>query len=1498
MTSDSNWKIAKLKGTENYKRWKTDAKVCLKRDGAWDLVQGFVDKPTTDRPKQPTEEDKDDKEKWDAYKKEMKEWNKTNSKYLDINSKAWSGIIGACEDGPRAHVSHLDDAEEIWMKLQTLYEVGDLSAYDNTIHAITHCELKQFKDLHEYTTAIKKHQTKLEDMGEALPNKLITSIFRQGLTEEYHPIIFSMRQSSKLNKKEIPLDEYLSTLVEYDRQRGDKKGPTASYTKAGNFGKQPKGPKRSRDNSTSRRNKQGCFHCNEEGHLKRNCPYLYANHRPKDWKPKDDKLMVEKLKRDTSQAVVKQDNPVRQKFFRALSARAIVRDDDVYLDTGADVHAFWKKDRFVEYTPAEDLQLAGIDGVQLPVAGVGIIQLPCMVNGRYEPLNLTGAWHVPDIYFNLVSWSQLNKINCTAFFGLDRFVVFDGHGMDCPEIMTGMLKGSDYVIDLDPTKMPDRLAVTQEAPKALTTTSTAQIDDEGSWDDLHRRLGHPGMSLVKDTAKVTTGINVKKADRIQKVLPNTLCWPCMQGKQSRHDSRTPRRRDPRKRAQRPAQMWHVDSSGGGNITVAMPGQIRRLLAMTCDKTDRTFVYGMKSKKEGPHYIGLHLKRMRAQNKVVAVIRGDNEFGTSEYQAIYAEHGITFEPTSPDNPHQNGVAERTNRTLWERIRTVLYAAQISHGFWYEAAMYVAYTKDRLPSTILRGKTPFEAWYGMPPSVDHLHSFGCICYHHQEHRSGKLSSKSTRCRFLGYEGTNQYRLWDPNRRRVIRSAQVKFDEKAGAKPKQEGVTGQEIMFYDGNRRIQTEYGIFEWPMSAGPDPTPTTSQTGSDESEGSEDDDGGEADHSLDEDSDPDRPTLSPEVRNECPGSPGDEDNGTSFLTAPEPDTTMTTGDRGDTRRESSSESSSDNESNDESSSLGDESGGSSTPVPRRSSRTKDRKDYRKMAGKRTYRNHFCQVLKVAKLTSLPGVGVPTDVNAALSGADKAEWLEAFQTELKQHHAHGTWRLVKREPWMKVIPGRWVLTHKLDSMGVLVKRKARWVAKGFYQKYGIDFDEIFSSVIKAMCWRILLAMAAMYDWEAEHSDVVTAFLASELVNPVYVEQPHQFVQEGKEGHVCLLLRALYGLKQAPREWYTTLKDFLKSIGFRVLVKDTSTFINPSSRVIVAVYVDDLLILAPNKESISKFKYDIGQRFNMKHLGEVAHYLGMQVIRDRPRRIIYANQTAFIIQLLDQFGMKGCHAAKTPMDKSIQYRRADDNLDAPADFKKAYQSLMGALQWLATMTRPDISYAVSKLSAYNANPTEEHMIGAKRILRYLAGTIDVGLRFGPIDGDEGKLAGYSDASHADDLDTRRSTMGYIFKLWNGPISWRSKPITHTTKSTAESEYIAAAEAADELEYLKELLTELQYAGKDVQQGVLNIDNTAAIDLSNNPINHPRSKHIQIRYHRLRELVSEFKTLSLHWVPSAGQAADILTKPLGPNEFVRAREMLGLGSTRRSVRLDTSLS
>ncbi len=233
------------------------------------------------------------------------------------------------------------------------------------------------------------------------------------------------------------------------------------------------------------------------------------------------------------------------------------------------------------------------------------------------------------------------------------------------------------------------------------------------------------------------------------------------------------------------------------------------------------------------------------------------------------------------------------------------------------------------------------------------------------------------------------------------------------------------------------------------------------------------------------------------------------------------------------------------------------------------------------------------------------------------------------------------------------------------------------------------------------------------------------------------------------------------------------------------------------------------------------------------------------------------------------------------APEGYVAPADDKEAFQSLIGALNWLSVMTRPDITYAVSNLSRSLKNPTPDHIKAAKRVLRYLAGTVNDGLLYKS--GEHDGLQGFTDASYYDDYDTSRSTGAYIYKLFNGPVAWQSKLQKLVATSTCESEYIAAAEACKEALYLGPMLEELGY-DEGVAPVFLNIDNQAAMKLATNPVNHAATKHIRMRYHFVRQLASETKEIRLQWVDTKGQCADPLTKPIGPINFPLARQLLGL--------------
>ena len=332
-----------------------------------------------------------------------------------------------------------------------------------------------------------------------------------------------------------------------------------------------------------------------------------------------------------------------------------------------------------------------------------------------------------------------------------------------------------------------------------------------------------------------------------------------------------------------------------------------------------------------------------------------------------------------------------------------------------------------------------------------------------------------------------------------------------------------------------------------------------------------------------------------------------------------------------------------------------------------------------------------------------------------------------------------------------------------------------------------------------------------------------------------------------------------------------------------------IIIAIFVDDLLLLGPYLAEISNLKKQLGDRFRMRDMGPISWYLGMEVIRDRPNRTLYINQSAFTQRMLEDLEMEDCKSAKVPMDSGIELVKdvyQGQEYRATKEQVQGYQSLVGSLLWLACMTRPDISFSVGKCSRYASNPTPTHDAALKRIVRYLKGSKRLGLKYGPGLGPEssnGNLLGYTDASYGDCLDTRRSTSAYVFLLWNGPISWSSKRQTTVATSTAEAEYVGECNAAKESVFLAGSLKGIGYEGLDVETVLLLADNQAAIKLANNPVNHPRAKHIDIQYHKVRELISD-AVLELDYIETSKMVADGLTKPLTLVKHEYFITMLGL--------------
>lgn len=414
------------------------------------------------------------------------------------------------------------------------------------------------------------------------------------------------------------------------------------------------------------------------------------------------------------------------------------------------------------------------------------------------------------------------------------------------------------------------------------------------------------------------------------------------------------------------------------------------------------------------------------------------------------------------------------------------------------------------------------------------------------------------------------------------------------------------------------------------------------------------------------------------------------------------------------------------------------------------------------------------------------------------------------------------------------------------------------------------------RLLLALAARAGWGMHHMDVKSAFLNGELHEEVYVTQPPGYVVAGQEGKVLRLDKALYGLKQAPRAWNQKLDLCLSSLGFERSATEHAIYGrgNASSRLLVGEYVDDLVITGNDDGEIARFKEEMMKLFKMSDLGRLSFYLGIEV-RQTPTGISL-NQTAYAEKILERSGMTGCNPCAVPMEPRLKLSKQST---APLTDATEYRGLVGCLRYLVH-TRPDITFAVGYVSRFMEAPTTEHLAAVKKILCYVAGTLNWGC-FYPRGKGGGHLAGYSDSDMGGDVDTRRSTTGVMFFYGNCIISWQSLKQKVVALSSCEAEYISATTAACQGAWLARFLSELKKERPACFP--LFMDNKSAISLAKNPVFHDRSKHIDVRFHFIRECV-ENRQVEVEFVDTDGQLADLLTKALGRVRFTELRAKIGM--------------
>lgn len=506
--------------------------------------------------------------------------------------------------------------------------------------------------------------------------------------------------------------------------------------------------------------------------------------------------------------------------------------------------------------------------------------------------------------------------------------------------------------------------------------------------------------------------------------------------------------------------------------------------------------------------------------------------------------------------------------------------------------------------------------------------------------------------------------------------------------------------------------------------------------------------------------------------------------------------------------------------------------------------------------------------------PTNISAALSDP---HWKQAMESEFLALMRNNTWHLVPPVSGRNLIDCKWVFRLKRKADGSIDRHKARLVAKGFKQRYGIDYDDTFSPVVKFATIRSVLSVAVSQGWSLRQLDVQNAFLHGVLEEDVYMKQPPGFEDPSKPNYHCKLDKALYGLKQAPRAWYSRLSSKLLALGFIASKADISLFIYKKRSLIIylLVYVDDIIITSSSTAAIDALLADLRAEFALKDLGSLNYFLGIQVTRLSDG--ILLSQEKYATDLLRRVGMLSCKPVPTPMSATEKLSIHDGTPLGPEDVK-TYRSIVGALQYLSH-TRPDLAFAINKACQYLSAPSTVHWTAVKRILRYVKGTLRMGLKF--CRSASLVVSGFSDADWAGCPDDRKSTGGYAVFLGSNLISWCAKKQPTVSRSSTEAEYKSMANATAEIMWLQTLLKELSVPCPSAAR--LWCDNMGAKYLSSNPIFHGRMKHIEVDYHFVRDQVSK-RLLDVRFISTDDQLADGFTKALPQQRFHRFSRNLNL--------------
>jgi hypothetical protein len=846
------------------------------------------------------------------------------------------------------------------------------------------------------------------------------------------------------------------------------------------------------------------------------------------------------------------------------------------------------------------------------------------------------------------------------------------------------------------------------------------------------------------------------------------------------------------------------------------------------------------------------------------IQSDGEKGLGqEWKALIIAKGITFNSSPPDTPDQNGLAERSGGVIISIARKLRAQSRLPHKLWPYLVAHATRLLNRIPVQRKEWQTPFQMVHVRKPNLSHLKIVGSLAYVLNKNKRdrparAKLRDKAIMGWLVGFSATNIYKVWIPHLDRVIISRDVQVDEKVMYDPAL--VTGPEGSGYAVSITLN-EVDLDESDAEIFPDLNDTT--------------------------------TVNPDlVQYEVPSG--------IFLSPPAPVQTSTIQAQSgrpqsqllptpfsmESRRPSVSSHNPPENRPIQQTANSLQTHGSARHVQKRVRRQAHqlRLERAKLGQQVAHAFASAQLIRTHRKDLLP----PPDFWYQLKRhPERKGFRDAADVEIKSLKDKRTFELVDHPKNKQVLPLKWVFTYKIDDAGYLVRHKARICVRGDLQHH--VSDEIYAATGAYRSFRILMALVCAFDLECHQIDFKNAFINANMDDEIYTACPPGYSKPGK---VWKLLKALYGLRKSPRLWFDELVSFLKGLGFHHCPDEPCILINNDTGLILFLYVDDLLVIARRDcmNHIAQFKTAVNNKYGIKDLGEAISFLNIRILRDRKAKKLWICQDGYVDKICSKFGIdETLRPATTPLATS--YRPQPFEGQATMQQIVEMQEKVGSILYAAVVSRPDVSFAASQLSQFCTNPSPDHLRCANRVLSYLQTTKYYAIEFlGSAEqsaevetGDEEVLQLSSDASFADDPETRRSTQGYLMKLFRGPIMWKSSKQPTVTTSTTEAELLSLSHTAKETIGLYRLFAQIEFDPEQQPRILCDNQQTVGLVQKERPQVTSKLKHVDIHNLWLRQIHRDGK-VAVQWVSTKDMPSDGFTKPLSAERHAHFVSQLGL--------------